>query len=156
MILFKDAKAGQNIYMFSRNNADFKVGCVSSAPSIPHYAPNQAVLMTDIVIKVDGEEKTYSIPENLALTYAGDWCLATDQHDLLREVEALDVQAEKQIADVPRLEQIREKCKQLKLDLNPQLKQQQETEQRFGRLEKNMEELSSMFKTFMKKQTKTE
>lgn len=108
--------------------------------------------MTDIAIRTDGEEKTYSIPENLALTYAGDWCLATEQHDLLREVEALDAQAEKQIADVPRLEEIREKCKKLKLDLNPQLKQQQETEQRFGRLEKNMEELSTMFKTFLNKQ----
>lgn len=152
MILFKDSKAGQNIYMFSRQNADFKVGCVSSAPSIPHYVPNQAVLMTDIAIKVDGEEKTYSIPENLALTYAGDWCIATDQQDLLREVEALDAQAEKQIADLPRLEEIREKCKQLKLDLNPQLKQQQLTEERFNRIESNMADLTSMFKTFMKKQ----
>lgn len=152
MILFKDVKEGQSIFMFCRKNADFSVGTVSSAPTLPHYVPNQAVMMTDLTIKADGSEKTYSIPENLALTYAGDWCLATEKQDLLREVEALDAQAEKQIADIPRLEEIREKCKKLKLDLNPQLKQQEETEQRFGRIEKSMEELSTMFKTFLSKQ----
>lgn len=156
MLLFKDTKEGQNVYMFNRKSAEYKVGSVSSAPSLPHYVQNSAVLMTDVIIKVEGSEKTYSIPENLSLTYAGDWCLATEQHDLLREVEALDAQAEKQIADVPRLEEVRERCKQLKLDLNPQLKAQEETEKRFSRLESNVSELTSMMKTFMKKNFKTE
>lgn len=156
MILFKDTKEGQNIYMFNRQTAEFMVGSVSSAPTLPHYVPNQAVLMTDISIKSEGSTKNYSIPENLTVTYAGDWCLATEQQDLLREVEALEIQAEKQINDVPRLEEVREKCKKLKLDLNPQLRQHQETEERLNRMEKNMEDITSMFKTFMKKQTKSD
>lgn len=153
MVLFKDAKEGQTVYLFNRNNAEYKEGVVSSAPSIPHYVPNQAVLMTDVSIRVEDSEKVYSIPENLSLTYAGEWCLATEQQDLLREIESVDAKAEKTINDLPRLEQIREKCKKLKLDLNPQLKAQQATEERFGRLEKNMEDLSSMFKEFMKTQS---
>lgn len=155
MVLFKDAKEGQTIYLFNRNDADYKTGVVSAVPTAPHYVPGQAVLMTDVSIMVEDSEKVYSIPENLSLTYAGDWCLATEQQDLLREIESLDAKAEKTINDVPRLEQIREKCKKLKLDLNPQLKAQIDNERRFEKLENNIGELSSMFKEFMRTQKPT-
>lgn len=155
MILFKDTKEGQTVYLFNRNNADYKQGIISSAPTIPHYVPNQPVLMTDVSIKVEDEEKVYSIPENLSLTYAGDLCIATEQQDLLREIDSLDAKAEKTLNDVPRLQDIRERCKQLKLDLNPQLKSQLETEKRFEKLESNIGELSSMFKEFMRTQKTT-
>lgn len=154
MVLFKDAKEGQTVYLFNRNNAEYKEGVVSTVPTMPHYVPGQAVMMTDVSIKVEDSEKVYSIPENLSLTYAGDWCLATEQQDLLREIESLDAKAEKTINDVPRLEQIRDKCKKLKLDLNPQLKAQIDNERRFDKIEKNMEDLSSMFKEFMRTQQK--
>lgn len=152
MVLFKDVKEGQTIYLFNRNNAEYMEGVVSTVPTAPHYVPNQAVLMTDVSIRLEDSEKVYSIPENLSLTYAGDWCLATAQQDLLREIELLDAKAEKTINDVPRLEHIREKCKKLKLDLNPQLKAQMDNEKRFEKIEKNMEDISSMFKEFMRTQ----
>lgn len=152
MILFKDTKEGQSVYMFCRNNADYKVGTIINTPTMPHYTPNQPVLMVDLSIRVDDTEKTYSIPENLSVTYAGDWCIATEPQDLLREIESLDMKAEKGINDVPRLQDIREKCKKLKLELNPQLRAQQYTEQRFEKLENNLGELSNMFKEFIRNQ----
>lgn len=152
MVLFKDTKEGQNVFLFNRDTAEYKIGTITSQPTMPHYAPSQPILMVDVTIKTDDVIKTYSIPENLSVTYAGDWCIATEQQDLLREVETLDMKAEKAISEVPKLQEIREKCKKLKLDLNPQLKIQQATEERFGRIETNMEQLSAMFREFMNTQ----
>lgn len=138
--------------MFCRHDADFKSGTVVTQPSVPHYSPNQPVFMVDVCIKLDDVEKTYSIPENLSLTYAGDWCIATECQDLLREVELLDQQAEKSINDVPRLEEIRERCAKLKLDLNPSLKERKENDERIARLESSVTRLTDMFAKFMNNQ----
>ncbi len=138
--------------MFCRHDADFKSGTVVTQPSVPHYSPNQPVFMVDVCIKVDDVEKTYTIPENLSVTYAGDWCIATERQDLLREVELLDQQAETSINDVPRLEEIRNRCAKLKLELNPALKEKQENEERLAKLEDNMSRLTDMFAKFMNNQ----
>lgn len=152
MLLFKDAKQGQTIYLLNRETAEYTTGTILSTPTFPHYEPGHPTMVVDVKIKVGEKELTYSIPENLSVTYGGDWCIATDQHDLLTELDAIEAASDKAIADYDRHKERKQKCASLRPVLNPELKEKQQTEERLTRIETGMENLSTMFQQFLQTQ----
>lgn len=153
MLLFKNAKVGQVIHFMDRKTADYYTGKVEQPVSAPHFEPNNPTLMVDVVVSVDGQCKTFSIPENLSATYAGELILATDTSDLLTELDQMQLQGEKDLQEVPRIEKMLKAIKERKMQLNPALKQQQEQDRRMERLESSVESLAEMFKKFMSNKT---
>lgn len=79
-------------------------------------------MVVDVTIESEGKTATYTIPENLSVTYAGDIVLATDKQGLVCEVEAMKNAAEKILESIPRQKEIVDKSSTLLADLNPAFK----------------------------------
>lgn len=97
-------------------------------------------------------------PESHSVTYAGHLVLSTEKSGLTSEVEAQKANAEQVLASASKAQNIIDKAPSLLAELNPMYKEKQETEQRFGKIEKSisgMEELmkkqQEMMENFIKK-----
>ena len=115
-------------------------------------------MVIDVTIEADGKTATYTIPEGLSVTYAGNLVLSTEKSGLTSEVEAQKANAEQVLASASKAQNIIDKAPMLLAVLNPAYKEKQETEQRFGKIEKSisgMEELmrkqQEMMESFIKK-----
>lgn len=58
----------------------------------------QSQMVVDVTIEANSKTATYSIPENLSVTYAGDVVLSTDKQGLMAEVEQMKNTAEKYLS----------------------------------------------------------
>lgn len=151
MKLFKELKKGETVHILDRKSAEYILGEVEDAPSLPHYDARQPTMAVDVKIRIKDNVRTYTIPENLSVTYASDLCIATEQSDLLVEVTSLLKKAEDSIENYPRQVEIRDRCKALMEDLNPTLKAQRENDERFKKLEEGQSELASLLKQLINK-----
>lgn len=70
-------------------------------------------------IEANSKTATYSIPENLSVTYAGDVVLSTDKQGLMAEVEQMKNTAEKILESVPKQKEVVDKTTVLLSELNP-------------------------------------
>ena len=115
-------------------------------------------MVVDVTIEANGKMATYAIPESHSVTYAGHLVLSTEKSGLTSEVEAQKANAEQVLASASKAQNIIDKAPSLLAELNPMYKEKQETEQRFGKIEKSisgMEELmkkqQEMMENFIKK-----
>lgn len=130
--------------------------------SFPRLEMNQKTgkteMVVDVTIEANGKMATYAIPESHSVTYAGHLVLSTEKSGLTSEVEAQKANAEQVLASASKAQNIIDKAPSLLAELNPMYKEKQETEQRFGKIEKSisgMEELmkkqQEMMENFIKK-----
>lgn len=110
----------------------------------------QSQMVIDITIESSNKTATYTIPENLSITYAGDIVLSTDKVCLAREVESMKNTAEKIIESVPKQKEAIEKATALLADINPVYKEKKETEQRFAKIEESINRMESTVTNFIK------
>lgn len=110
----------------------------------------QSQMVVDITIESSNKTATYTIPENLSITYAGDIVLSTDKVCLAREVESMKNTAEKIIESVPKQKEVIEKATALLADINPVYKEKKETEQRFAKIEESINRMESTVTNFIK------
>lgn len=161
MLLFKDIKQNYPVYILDTQELTLIQGKATQV-SFPRFEMNQKTCKTemvvDVTIEADGKTATYTIPESHSVTYAGNLVLSTEKQALASEVEAQKVRAEQIIASAANAQNIIEKAPALLAELNPVYKEKQETEQRFGKIEKSisgMEELmkkqQEMMENFIKK-----
>jgi len=106
-------------------------------------------MVVDVTIESNGKTATYTIPENLSVTYAGDIVLSTDKQGLAAEVESMKSTAEKILESVPKQREVVEKATALLADLNPIYKEKKETEQRFAKLEQSISRMESTVTNFI-------
>lgn len=127
-MLFKDLKQGQQVYVLDRKLAEYYTGTVEDTPSLPHYDPRQPIMMVDIRMNIKGESRVYSIPENQSLTYTGELCISVEQRDLIPIVKEIELKADEALADYARQKKVKERCKSLILELNPELKEKRQND----------------------------
>lgn len=162
-MLFKDIKQNYPVFILDKQELKVSQGKVVSAafPRIDMNAgvkpgnvsptnPTGAQMVVDITIEADGKTATYTIPENLAITYAGNIVLSTDRDGLVREIEAMKNAAEQILSTVDHQKAIVEKSSALLAELNPIYKEKIETEERFGKIENSVSELKDMLSNFIK------
>lgn len=113
----------------------------------PGITPSQIV--ADVTIQNGNKSATYTIPENLSITYAGDIVLSTDKDGLVHEIEALKNRAEQILASVDKQREILDKANGLLAELNPVFKEKKETDLRFSKIEKSICEMKDMFSKFL-------
>lgn len=152
---FKDIKQGNSVFILDKTNLSVKEGRVTA--SIPHignmgtFTQAQGQLMVDVSIEMDGTSKVYTIPENLAVTFANDIVLATTRQGLASEVERMKAEAERVLASVEQQQAVLDKAGELLAELNPQFKERQETEKRFRGLEGKVDTMASMVQKLLDK-----
>lgn len=101
-------------------------------------------LIVDIDLNIEGKTVSYSIPENLNITYTNTGLvLATDPNKLINEVNILHQEAKDQLANKEYYENIINKTPDLLAELNPQLKEKQETDRRLNLMESSMSTMQS-------------
>lgn len=151
---FKDVKQDYSVYILDKQNMTITDGKVLNV-GFPHLDINnkpqlgQSQMVIDITIQSNGKTATYTIPENLSITYAGNLVLSTDKQGLICEVEASKTQAEKIIESIPKQKEIVEKATTLLADLNPIYKERKQTEERFNKMEDSINRLESVVNNFV-------
>lgn len=160
-MLFKELKQNYPVYILDKQTVTFTQGKVISVslprmnvgnvtmPMMPTSSPT--AMLVDVTIEADGRTATYSIPENLAVTYAGSTVLSTDREGISREIEAMKATAEQVLSSVDRQKEILDKTQSLLAELNPAYKEKKETDERFNRIEGDMSEMKSMVKDLLNK-----
>jgi len=157
---FKDVKAGYLVYLLHRKDNEIKVttGKVT-AVSLPRIqVPQQFVpaqtqqLVVDVTIDDEGITKSYTIPETHTTTYAGnDLVLSTTKDGILREVEAMKASAEEVLASVDKNKAVVSSCDKILTEWNPVFKEKKETEERFGKIENALSDMSNILKAISDK-----
>ena len=110
--------------------------------------PNTQTVV-DITLDSNGKIATYTIPESLSVTYAGNIVLSTDKDGLMHEIEAMKNNAEQVLASVDKQKQILDKANTLLSELNPIYKEKKETDLRFSKIENSISEMKDMFANFL-------
>lgn len=151
---FKDIKQSYSVYILNKQDISITDGKVISV-GFPHMDLNskpvigQSQMVVDVTIESNGKTATYTIPENLAVTYAGDIVLSTDKQGLIAEVESMKNTAEKILESVPRQQEVINKTTTLLADLNPIYKEKKETEQRFSKIEESISRMETTVTNFI-------
>ena len=159
-MLFKDIKQNYPVYILDKQDLSVIQGKATSV-SFPRMDMNPKIgkteMVVDVTIEVNGKTGTYTIPEGLSVTYAGNLVLSTDKQGLSGEIEAMKNNAEQILASVDKQKEILEKSSSLLAELNPVYKEKQETEKRFGSIEtqvsdvkKSVDEIKSLVSSLLK------
>ena len=152
--IFKNIQKNQTVYILDKSALQLKEGTVKD--NQPHIGSTytmgvQAQMMRDVTIECDGRQQTYTIPEQLSVTYAADLVLSTEREALSAEVERMKQAAEQQLANTERNKQTVEREEQLLAELNPHIRERQETERRFKSIEGDISGIRGMMKQLLDK-----
>lgn len=148
---FRDIKTGCCVYILHKDKMEATVGKVKDV-SVPHTPMGQQFMMgaqvVDVTIEDGSSARTYTIPDNLTVTYAADMVIATDKEGILREVEAISASAEEAINQIDRRKAEKEACAKILQDWSPVYREQKANEERFAQMEAR---LVSMIENLLKK-----
>ena len=144
---FKEAQIGMLVYIFNRNDLVLIVDKIKSVnPS--HFDIN--IPSGKMVVDVTTGDKSYTIDDTLTIAYFNNCAISLDREHILREIEVYKNNSEAILHEIPRHELIVEKCNDILIENNPTLKEKQEAETRFNKIEDSINELKNMFKEFIK------
>jgi len=146
---FREIKQGSTVHILNKDDMTVTSGNVQ-AVSFPHMG-NNGGMAVDVTIETDGKAATYTIPENLSVTYANNIVLATDRQMLSGEVQRMKTEAENALASVEYHKKVIEKADELLAELNPAIREKQETERRFCNIEDSVKDVKGMIKTLLDK-----
>lgn len=153
-MLFKDLKAGYPVYIFHKDGekriTQGKVTAISPSHLPPTPTMQTMQMVVDVTIDDGGLSRTYTIPDNISVTYANDLVLSTDRDGVIREVEILKNQCAEELAKIEEYKKAVSECEKILSEWNPVFREKRETEERFSKLETSMSELKSMMAGFIK------
>lgn len=149
-MLFKDLKNGYPIFIFDREKVTFTQAKVVdvTAPHFDNHYGNPTEMVVDVTI--EGFSKPYTFKENTNTGYLNNLVISTERDNALREVEALQSQAEQAWNKRDYYKETAEKCSQIRAEFSPAFKEKKETEERFTKLEGSVGELKNMIKDLVK------
>lgn len=146
---FKEAQAGMPIYIFNRSELALITDKVKSVnPS--HFDVNVPAgkMVVEITTACDNK---YTIDDALTIAYFNNCAISLDRDHILREIEVYKNNSEAILNEIPHHKDVVEKCGQILIDNNPELKEKKDTEERFGKIENSIGELKNLFVEFMRK-----
>ena len=139
---FKDIKENNVVYILDKNNLQVIKAKVKNSPipkidmNKPNLGLSNSSLVVDLDLEINGKVTQYTIPESLEVTYTSTGLvLATESSKLISEVEAMAKEAKDTLAKEVYFKKVLEKSSSLLAELNPQLKERQETDRRLNLLE---------------------
>lgn len=127
------------------------IGDIIYTANMAHQPNLEGKIVIDVTINVKDKQATYTIPEQLSVTRANNLVLAIDQKDLIQELETMKTNAKLIIDSVDTQKTILQKADKLLLELNPVLKEKQQNEQRFSKIEDSLSQIAKL----MEKQQET-
>lgn len=150
-MVFKEVKQNYEIHILDKENVKHMKGKVISV-SFPRMMMMQnggTQQVIDVTIECDDKTATYSIPEHLSVTYAGNYVLATSLDYLIKEIESIKNSAQQMIDSIDKQKDVVEKSSKLLIELNPSFREKKEIEDRFNKIESNVSEMKNMLSNFI-------
>lgn len=152
--IFKNIQKNQTVYILDTKTLQLKEAHVTD--NQPHIGSTytmgmQTQMMRDVTLESEGRQQTYTIPEQLSVTYAADIVLSTEREALSAEVERMKQAAEQQLANTEKNKRTVERAEQLMAELNPHIREKQETERRFKSIEGDISGIRGMMKQLLDK-----
>lgn len=146
-------RQGTPVYVLYKNEPRFAVGKVAQVSNQypPQFNfqqpinPNTMGMMVDLSIEVDGKTETYPrIPINSSIAEFPDKgvILSETRDGIVNEINVIRNASQTAIDQVELHRRIIASCDQLLLDLNPQLKHEQEQAGKIARLEERLAGMS--------------
>lgn len=146
-------RQGTPVYVLYKNEPRFAVGKVAQVSNQypPQFNfqqpinPNTMGMMVDLSIEVDGKTETYPrIPINSSIAEFPDKgvILSETRDGIVNEINVIRNASQTAIDQVDLHRRIISSCDQLLLDLNPQLKHEQEQAGKIARLEEQLAGMS--------------
>ena len=146
-------RQGTPVYVLYKNEPRFAVGKVAQVSNQypPQFNfqqpinPNTMGMMVDLSIEVDGKTETYPrIPINSSIAEFPDKgvILSETRDGIVNEINVIRNASQTAIDQVDLHKRIIASCDQLLLDLNPQLKHDQEQANKIARLEEQLAGMS--------------
>ena len=139
---FKDIKENNVVYILDKNNLQVIKAKVKNSPipkidmNKPNIGLSSSSRVVDLDLEINGKVTQYTIPESLEVTYTSTGLvLATESSKLIPEVEAMAKEAKDTLAKEAYFKKVLEKSSSILAELNPQLKERQETDRRLNLLE---------------------
>lgn len=151
---FKELKQNYPVYILDKQEFAIIQG-KATAVSFPRLEVNpkngKTEMVVDVTVEANGNTATYTIPENLSVTYAGNLVLSMDKQSLMPEVDNMEANADQVLTSVPNAQKIKERAPMLRSELNPIYRERQETEKRFNAIEDSVNEIKIMMSEFINK-----
>ena len=146
-------RPGVPVYVLYKNEPKFAVGKVAQVSNQypPQFNfqqpinPNNMGMMVDLSIEVDGKAETYPrIPINSSIAEFPDKgvIISETRDGIVNEINVIRNASQTAIDQVDVHKRIIASCDQLLLDLNPQLKHEQEQAGKIARLEEQLAGMS--------------
>lgn len=149
---FREIQQGYVVYLFDRQAVESKE-CKVLSVSAPRFENKSGIvpqMVLDLTID-NGGEKTYVVPENTGKAYAGGTAIATDKESVIAEIKAMKTASESILADVQKHKEVVSKCGRLLESLDTAYKEKKENEERLTGIEDNLQKLSDMVASLLKK-----
>ena len=156
MMLFKDLKQNYPVHIFDKQNVEYIQGKVTSVSLPRMQMPNMNMnslnnsMVVDITIDAGGRSATYTIPEGLSVTYAGNLVLSVEVDGIVKEIEAMKNTAEQVLNSVEKQKAIKKKTCGWGGGVNPVYKEKKDTEERFNNIETSVSEMKNMLSSFIR------
>lgn len=144
-MLFKDLKVGYPLYVLNRNSMSFEQKKVQNV-TLPHADSKMGGVMNMVVDVTVDDNRTFVMVADSETAYPDNMVIATELAHIKREAEAVRSTAENALSQVEHQRELVEKCNRLLCDIDPTQKEKQQTEQRFSKIETNLDKLMEMMK----------
>lgn len=154
--MFGTLRAGSLLYILNKGeNPNLSIGQVLSVtPPRPkvggQFIPNplQVEQVIDINVKVGDDTKTFS-GVNTALsivdTGANNYVISDDKQAITNEIEAFGTLSQNALNSIPYHQKVVAACKQMMLELNPNLQKEADRDTKISSLEKEITEMKNGF-----------
>lgn len=149
-MLFKDLKSGYPVFIMHKEpEISISQAKVNGNPTT-HWPQNSGInnpmqMMVDVTLEENGITRTYTIPDNLSITYAGNGTvLSTESDGIIRELEAMKNHSEEELSKVQKHKDIISSCDKLLAEWSPSFKEKAATEERFNKIEDSISELKDL------------
>ena len=153
-MMFKELKKGLPVYILNKSTVEYSQGKVIQDATPPRMSPTFGQgLLTDVSIEQSGVSKIWTLPADQKVAEMqndSDTIISIDKSTILAMIKSIYGECESYLEGVPHYEEKLEKAKQLIAELDQTYKQQQQTEERFTKIEKSIDGIQDALSEILK------
>lgn len=146
MSAFKGASVGQSVYYLDKQALKAGKGVVRSvsSPRIQSVPTVSSAMVIDVVIAIDGVERTYTMSDNASIAYAGDVTLSLDKESIVSECTKLRDEANDALSKVDQYKLVIDSYSSLIDSLCPEEAEKKAMSERLSRLEDSVKQILNL------------
>lgn len=150
--MFSDLKKGFQVHTLDTNEVPkYAIGKVVAVSDPRYMQPtpgnyqSMQTRVVDLTVEIDGETKTYTVPESQNVAKAVGITLSTNIESIMNELNAVKRNSEEILESVDLNRRKIEACDKILEDVNPAFKQTREQDRKIAGIESQVKELTNSF-----------